>query len=249
MLGWPQILLLTVAGIAAGLGGSIAGIASIFSYPALLFIGIPAVDANITNAVALVFISFGSISGSRGELKGEGGHLKKLAPVNLLGGIIGALLLLLTPSTVFQKLVPFFLASASVVILLPRPTVKEGELRIKLPFMQAMIGTVGIYCGYFGAASGAMTLAVLIQTLGANLAKANAIKNVLLGCSNSIAAIIFIFTGRTHWGAAVPLAIGFFIGGRIGPKIVRRAPQEKLKKIIATLGGSVSIYLLVKAFA
>jgi uncharacterized membrane protein YfcA len=249
MLEISQIVLLVAAGTAAGLSGSVAGIASIFSYPALLLIGLNPIDANITNAVALVFISIGSITGSKRELIGRSDLIKKIAPANLIGGILGATLLLVTPSTTFQKIVPFLLALASIVILIPRPQIAEGDTRVKLRTLQILIGSIGVYCGYFGAASGAMTLAVLIQTLGVNMAKANAVKNVLLGVSNTIAAVIFIFTGHTHWAAAVPLAAGFFIGGRIGPSIVRRVPQQKLKIFVALMGGCVSVWMGIKAFS
>lgn len=240
-----QFLLLLIAGIAAGLGGSIAGIASVFSYPALLAVGLSPIDANVTNSISLFFLSAGSIIGSRREIKGRGALLKKLAPTNLIGGVIGAMLLLLTPSTTFKHIVPFLLLAASIAILIPSKANPDGEPRVHIHVMQILAALIGIYCGYFGAASGSMTLALLIQTLGVGLPVANALKNVLLGISNGIAAIIFIFTGHVHWLMAIPLGIGFFIGGRTGPIIVRHASQKILRRCVSVFGGLVSIYLLI----
>jgi uncharacterized membrane protein YfcA len=248
VLSASHFLLLVVAGIAAGLGGSVVGMASVFSYPALLLIGINPIDANVTNSVGIIFVSLGSTIGSRQEWRHQIHWIKKLAPANFVGGVIGALLLLVTPSHTFQILVPILLGIASIVILLPKPHVPAGQARISLPYLRLLIGIIGIYCGYFGAASGAMTLAVLIQSIGLALVDANSIKNVLLGVSNTTAAILFIGLGHVHWWAVAPLAIGFFIGGRTGPIIVRKLPQQKLKYAIAALGGAVSLYLAFKAF-
>ena len=241
-----QFLLLILAGIAAGLSGSIAGIASIFSYPALLAVGLNPIDANVTNSVSLFFLSAGSILGSKRELEGRSKILKKMAPANLIGGVIGAILLLETSSATFKHIVPFLLLVASLAILIPRRGEASTEPRINIKVMQLLGALIGIYCGYFGAASGSMTLALMIQTLGVGLPVANALKNVLLGISNGIAAIIFIFAGHVHWQMAFPLAIGFFIGGRTGPVIVRHAPQKVLRRVVATYGICVAFYLLIK---
>ena len=241
-----QILLLVVAGVAAGLGGSIAGIASIFSYPALLAVGLSPIDANVTNSVSLFCLSAGSILGSRRELVGHGKLLKQMAPANLVGGVLGAILLLQTSSTTFRHIVPFLLLVASLAILIPRRGNAQFEPRIHIRVMQILAGLIGIYCGYFGAASGSMTLALMIQTLGVGLPVANALKNVLLGISNGVAAVIFMFGGHVHWLIAIPLAIGFFIGGRTGPIIVRHAPQKILQRGVSVFGIGVALWLLAK---
>src|SRR3954453_23304149 len=105
-LSWWDVALLFVAGIGGGLAGSIAGLASVSTYPALLVVGLPPVTANVTNTVALVFNGIGSIWGSRPELAGQGAWIKRIAPVAAAGGALGALLLLATPAEGFERVVP-----------------------------------------------------------------------------------------------------------------------------------------------
>src|SRR3954470_2447761 len=119
-LSWWDVALLFVAGIGGGLAGSIAGLASVSTYPALLIVGLPPVTANVTNTVALVFNGIGSVSGSRPELAGQGAWIRRIIPVAVLGGAAGAALLLSTPAEGFERVVPILLGLASVAILLPR---------------------------------------------------------------------------------------------------------------------------------
>ena len=113
--------LLVLAGVGAGLIGSIAGLASLISYPALLAVGVPPVTANVTNTVALVLNSVGSVSASRPELTGQRRRVPRLAAAAVLGGATGMALLLLTPSGAFERIVPWLIAGASAAILVQRP--------------------------------------------------------------------------------------------------------------------------------
>jgi uncharacterized protein len=247
--------LLVLAGIGAGLVGSVAGLASLISYPALLATGLPPVTANVTNTVALVLNSVGSVSASVPELKGQGRRLRRLAGAAVLGGATGAALLLLTPSSAFERLVPWLIAGASVAILVQRPArelAAEGALHHPehqdprwLP-----IGTfvVTIYGGYFGAAAGVMMLAMLLLGIGEGLPRSNALRNVTLGLANGVAAVAFIVLAPIAWSAVLPLAIGLFTGSRCGPWVVRRAPQTALRRVIALAGIGLAIYLGVEAY-
>jgi uncharacterized membrane protein YfcA len=246
---------LVLAGIGAGLTGSIAGLASLISYPALLATGLPPVTANVTNTVALVLNSVGSVSASGPELKGQGRRLLPLILAAVLGGTAGAVLLLLTPSEAFEKVVPFLIAGASAAILVQRPPrelAAEGALHHPdhrypgwLP-----VGTfaIGIYGGYFGAAAGVLLLAMFLLSTGETLPRGNAMKNVVLGVANSVAAIGFIVFASIAWSAALPLAIGLFAGGLLGPGVVRRAPQKHLRRVIAVAGLGLAITLGVQAY-
>jgi uncharacterized membrane protein YfcA len=237
-------LFLIAAGTAAGLGGSVVGIASIFSYPALLLIGINPIDANVTNSVSLTFLSIGSIIGSKPEWSPYKGVLKKLAPATLIGGITGSILLLLTPSSAFEKIVPFLLMLASVAVLIPPKKRENTGKHVAVMFVLAL--AIGIYSGYFGAASGSLAIALLMQMLSLNIATAHALKNVLLGIANGIASILFIISGHVLWLPAIPLAIGFFIGGRVGPIIVRRANPTAIKAMVSSMGFAVALWLFLK---
>lgn len=117
-----RLLLLVLGGLGAGVAGSVAGLASLISYPALLAAGLPPVTANVTNTVALVFGSIGSVSGSRPALRGQGPRVRRLAGAAALGGVAGGVLLLLTPAESFERIVPWLIGLASIAILVsPRP--------------------------------------------------------------------------------------------------------------------------------
>jgi len=243
---------LLLAGVGGGLTGSIAGLASLVTYPALLAIGLPPVTANVTNTVALVFSSVGSVLGSRPELKGQQPRLLALAPVAVLGGAAGAALLLSTPADGFEKLVPVLLGFASLTILIPRRRSTAGHEappgRGELVGQSVGIFLIAIYGGYFGAAAGVLLLALLLHTTRSSLPRANAAKNVLLGIANSVAALTFVFLAPVQWSAVIPLGIGCLIGARIGPIVVRRSPALILRLLIGAAGLALAITLGIEAY-
>jgi hypothetical protein len=247
---------LVLAGIGAGLTGSVAGLASLISYPALLAIGLPPVTANITNTVALVLNSVGSVSASRPELRGQSRRLLPLAGAAVLGGAAGAVLLLLTPAAAFERIVPFLIAGASAAILVQRPPrelAAEGAREHPVPRdpWWLALGTfaVGIYGGYFGAAAGVLLLALYLLGTGESLPRGNAMKNVILGVANTVAAVGYVAFASVAWSAALPLAIGCLVGGRIGPRVVRRSPQGALRRIIAIAGLALAVHLAIQAYS
>ncbi|SFT71883.1 hypothetical protein SAMN05660657_02589 [Geodermatophilus amargosae] len=247
-------LLLVLAGVGAGLTGSIAGLASLVSYPALLATGLPPVTANVTNTVALVLTSVGSVSASRPELAGQGRRLVPLALAGVLGGAGGAALLLVTPAEAFERLVPVLIGAAAVAILLQRPPrelAAEGR-RAHGPrdpwWLVAATGAVAVYGGYFGAAAGVLLLALVLLGTGEGLPRSNAVKNVVLGSANAVAALGFVLLSPVAWSAALPLALGCLVGGRLGPRVVRRVPQTALRRLIALAGLALAAVLAVDAY-
>jgi uncharacterized membrane protein YfcA len=247
---------LVLAGLAAGLTGSIAGLASLVSYPALLATGLPPVTANVTNTVSLVLTGVGSVSASRPELAGQGRRLVPLAVAGVLGGAAGAALLLLTPPGAFERIVPWLIAGAALAILVQRPPAelaREGMRhhagRRRDP-LWLPLGTfaVGIYGGYFGAAAGVVLLALFLLGTGEGLPRSNAMRNAVLGVANGVAAIGFIVFTSVAWSAAVPLAIGCLAGSRLGPRVVRRAPQALIRRAIAVAGLGLALHLGVQAY-
>jgi uncharacterized membrane protein YfcA len=252
-----QFVVLLLAGIGGGLTGSIAGLASLMTYPALLATGVPPLTANITNTVALVLNSVGSVSASRPELRGQGRRLVPLGVAAVLGGTTGAVLLLLTPSSAFERLVPILIAAASAAILVQRPPrelAAEGALEhAKHPdrdqrWLPAAVFAIAIYGGYFGAAAGVLMLATFLLATGEGVPRSNALKNTVLGIANGVAAIGYIAFAPIAWASALPLAIGLFIGGRLGPRIVRRVPQTALRRVIAAAGLGLAVVLAVQAY-
>jgi uncharacterized membrane protein YfcA len=250
-----EFAFLVLAGIGGGLTGSIAGLASLVSYPALLATGLPPVAANVTNTVALVLNGVGSVSASRPELRGQGRRLLRLSTGAVLGGAAGAALLLLTPSEAFERIVPWLIAGAAIALLVqrsPRELAAQGATAHPThrdPWWLPL-GTfaIAIYGGYFGAAAGVMMLAMFLLSTGERLAIGNALRNVVLGVANLVASIGFVVLAPVAWSAALPLAIGLFVGGRLGPPVVRRAPQVLLRRLIALAGLGLAVVLAVQAY-
>jgi uncharacterized membrane protein YfcA len=242
---FPEFFLLVAAGIAAGISGAVAGLASIFSFPALILAGLNPIAANVTNSVSLSALSFSSIHASKPEWAPHKDVLKKLVAPMLIGGTVGALLLLQTPGASFQKIAGVLIAIASFVILIPKKT-GDSQKPKKMWLLMLIQLCVGIYCGYFGAGAGTITMAASMLILGIDLKSASAVKNVLLFLANTMGVLLFVFSGQVAWLSVIPLALGFFIGGRLGPAIVRRADQRILRWFIFAFGLCVATWMLVK---
>lgn len=244
------MFLLLGAGLAAGITGSVAGLASLFSYPALLAVGLPATAANVTNTVALTLSSVGSTLGSRPELTGQAPVLRRYAVLALAGGAMGAGLLLVTPPGTFELIVPVLVGGASMVLLLQpwiRRTADSGT-QMSGPAITAGVLAVTIYGGYFGAAGGVLMLALLVIGLPVSLLQGNAIKNVLLGLSNAAAAVGFAVLAPVQWWAVVPLAVGLLAGSFTGPKLARRVPTGVLRTAIGLAGLGLAVVLAAEAW-
>ena len=245
-----ELLLLVCAGLAGGLAGSIAGLASLISYPALLAVGLGPVAANVTNTVALVFNGLGATLGSQVELRGQAFRVRQLAIAALLGGTVGATLLLLTPSGTFEQIAPWLIGVSSLAILV-RPRVRAAERGAEErggAGLVAGIFLIGIYAGYFGAAAGVMLLAILLVATDDTLARSNALKNVLLAIANVAAALGFVFLGPVHWDAVAPLALGLFAGARLGPIVVRHSNAGVLRALIGIAGLALAVKLGADAY-
>jgi uncharacterized membrane protein YfcA len=246
---------LAAAGVLGGLTGSIAGLASVATYPALLVFGLPPVTANVTNTVALVFNGIGSVAGSRPELAGQGKWIKRILPAAAAGGVIGAALLLTTPAEGFERIVPVLLGVASLAILLPRSTNQAARVAhhqrhtVRVLLASSAIFVICIYGGYFGAAAGVLLLAMLLRAGGATLAHANAGKNVILGVANGVAALIFTIFAPVHWPAVIAVGSGCLIGSRLGPVVVRHAPTGPLRAVIGAAGLALAVKLGLDAYS
>ena len=243
--------LLLLAGAAAGLIGSVAGLASLISYPALLAVGLGPVQANVTNTVSLVWSGVGSALGSRVELTGQGLRLRPLMAAAGLGGLTGGGLLLVTPEGAFEAVVPWLIALASVLVLVaPAPDELAAHTADRAgPLLVAGIFVIGIYGGYFGAAAGVMMLALLLLSTRDTTVRSIAAKNVLLGVANGVAALTFVLLGPVDWVAVLPMAVGFFAGGRLGPAVARRAPARLLRVLVGLSGLGLAAYLALEIYA
>jgi uncharacterized protein len=245
-----EIALLIGVGVAAGIVSTVASVASIVSYPALLAIGLPPLSANVTNTVALAFTGVGAAAGSRPELTGQAHRVWRLGLVTAGGGATGAAVLLLTPARAFEIVAPAAIAAASLLILL-RPTPGEragGRGRVRDRLLTAGVFMVAVYTGYFGAAAGILMLAVLAAKLTLPFTGVNAVKNALGGITNAVAAAAFALSGPVRWAIVVPLAAGFLIGGWAGPSLARRLPVSALRLIVGIAGLLVAAKLAVSTY-
>jgi uncharacterized protein len=245
-------VLLFGAGILGGLAGSIGGLASVATYPALLAVGLPPVAANVTNTLSLVWGSVGSVTGSRPELRGQWARARPLAAAGLVGGVCGGVLLLITPAEAFERVVPALIAAAGVALLAQRNIVLAARSdrhshRIG-PGALLATGLVGVYAGYFGAGAGVMVLALFLWLTHDTMPRVNALKNVVLGLANGVAALAFAVFGDVRWVMVLPLGAGALIGGRIGPIVVRRAPARPLQILIGLAGVGLAIKLAIDAY-
>jgi uncharacterized protein len=254
---------LLVAGIAAGIVSTVVSLASVVSYPVLLALGLSPLSANMTNTVSLVFTGAGAAAGSRPELSGQGRRLRRLGPVAAVGGGAGAALLLVTPADTFERVAPVLIGLASLTLMLPRPARRAGgaggragngaagekgrSREHSRPLLAAMF-SVAIYVGYFGAAGGILMLAVLTAMLAEPIVRANAVKNVMSGLANTVAAITFAILGQVDWAAVAPLAAGFLIGGWTGPALVRRLPGQVMRVGVGVCGVGVAVKLGIAAY-
>lgn len=246
-----MFLFLLVGGIAGGLLSSIASVASLASYPVLLMAGVPPVFANVTNDAALIWTRISSTVASTKELKGHWRETGFYAIFTVLGSVIGCMLLLAFPGKVFEKVVPFFIAASGVLILVSGH--HQAKPKAQTPTWQKILQLIlllgmGAYSGYFGAAAGVIIIVLLTYLTDHNFLVNNAIKNVIGGLANLVALIIFMFTSTIYWDKAIPLAIGMFIGGYIGPHLLRHIPVVLVRRLIACLAFVQAGYYFYTAY-
>lgn len=244
-----EVLLLVAAGVGAGLTGSVAGLASLISYPALLASGLPPLVANVTNTLALTGNGVGTTVGSLRELEGQWPRVRTLMLLCGVGGSLGAALLLLTDPSVFEAVVPWLIAFGAVLLLLRNRLRRWSQARHATAGPprawrgHLVVVAVGVYGGYFGAAAGVIMLAVLALRASEPLAVTNAVKNVATSTANAVAAVAYAVFAPVSWATVVPLAAGALVGGWIGPQVVRVLPETPLRWGIALAGLALAVRL------
>lgn len=245
MISASDVAVLLVAGVVAGVVGTAGGITSLVSYPALLAAGVPARAADVVNVVALVVCWPGAALASRPELEGRAQWLGRWSWVPALGGMTGAVLLILTPASAFERVVPFLVAGASLVLLVqPKLSARAGHrTNGNRPLLFGGLLSVSTYNGYFGAGAGVMTLALMLLTVDDHLARANALKNMLVGAATLASAAVLALWGSVEWTAAAPLAVGLFAGSMLGPRVARRLPAGLLRWLVALVGAGLAVWL------
>lgn len=266
-LEWWQALIVLLAGFWAGTINSVVGSGTLVTFPILVSVGFPPVTAQMSNAIGLVAAGFSGTWGYRRELKQASTIAKKLTWGSLLGGIIGATLLMQLPPTVFSYAAPALIVFAILFVVFQprlnawvrRRRIADGDEPVRedvvpmpsgqvTPVLFILVFLTGIYGGYFVAAQGVLLMGILgvFMTTG-TLVHANAIKTWLSLAVNLIAAtgyVLFAFD-RIDWSAVLLIAISSVIGGSVGAHIGRRIKPNVLRAVIVVvgLGGLINMVL------
>jgi uncharacterized membrane protein YfcA len=255
-------LFLVATGVAAAIGAmmnAVAGGGTLVTFPALVALGVPPLTANATSTVALWPGTMSSMWGYRRELEGAHRWAIAFAIPSLIGGVAGALLLLITPEQRFAALVPWLILGATALFIaqppLMRALTRRGGLR---PLQRAADGSlappnaaflfyqllVGLYGGYFGAGAGILMLAALGLMGLTNIHQMNGLKNWGGGVMNLVAVIVFAVSGIVNWPVALTMAVGAGIGGIGGSLLAQRVGQVWVRRAIVTIGLGSGIAML-----
>ena len=242
-------ILITLAGMAAGMINTVVGSGSLITFPTLIALGYPPVLANVSNNIGLVPGAFSGVIGYRRELIGQRARLIRLVPASLIGGLVGSILLLELPSTVFTRVViVLILIALTLVIIQPRLSrwlAARGRSRttVTTPLV-AFVAAAGIYGGYFGAAQGILLIGALSIFLADDLQRLNATKNVLAMSVNLLASVTFIIATDVNWAIVACIAVGSVVGGQLGATVGRKLNPRMLRGVIVVVGLSALIRLL-----
>jgi uncharacterized membrane protein YfcA len=240
------------AGIAAGTINTVVGSGTLITFPTLLAFGVPPVTANVSNTIGLVPGSVSGAIGYRRELEGQRSRLVRLGSASLVGGLVGAVLLLVLPAAAFEAVVPVLIGLGCLLVVLQpaisRRIAPRSEARGWIPahgsiWVWLLVLGTGVYGGYFGAAQGVLLMAILGIGLMETMQRNNATKNVLAGLVNAVAAVVFIVVTSFHWVPASVdwrvvglIAVGSTLGGQLGAKVGRKLPPVALRVVIVVVG-------------
>lgn len=266
-----------VAFLAALLGGAlnaVAGGGSFLTFPALVFIGLPPVVANVTSTVGLWPGAVASAFAYRRELRQSTGALPWLAAASVVGGVLGAVLLLRTPERWFVRLLPFLLLVASLVFtagpavlrrktaraarpgrpseLLPHPVAavpRSGGQRVSLVLRFLIQVLIATYGGYFGGGLGILMLASFTFWGQESIHEQNALKTVLAALINGVSIVTFVLDGRVAWPLAVLMMTGGMLGGYLGADVARRLPAQRVRGFVLAVAWSMTVLFFVRGYA
>ncbi|MCA1619715.1 MAG: sulfite exporter TauE/SafE family protein [Acidobacteria bacterium] len=251
---WQEVVI-AAAAFAAGLINSIAGGGTLVSFPALLWVGRDPVLANATSTVALWPASLAGVYGFRRELKGGTRTFLLFGAPSLLGGVLGAALLLRTPSETFGRLVPFLILFATLLLAAQEPISRrlrgDGEeagepTRAWWAGAVAFQFCVGVYGGYFGAGIGILMLAALGLLGFADIHRMNALKNLLAICINGVAAVYFILSGAVIWSDVLLMTFAAIAGGYSGARLAYRLGRRYVRLAVIAIGLAMSVSLFFR---
>ncbi len=250
---------LTAAAAAAGVVNAVAGGGTLITFPALLAYGTASVVANATSTLALVIGTAGSVYGYRRQITLVTPWLRRFAPVSLVGGLLGSMLLTRTREEVFAHMVPFLLLFATLLFLAQGafrrfagmngdPAGSSSPRRHAVGLAVLFQFFVALYGGYFGAGIGILMLASLGYLGLQDIHEMNGLKTVLGSLINLVAALYFIGAGLIDWPRAGVMTCGALAGYFLGARYAQRIPQPAVRHIITAVGFIISGVLFYHQF-
>jgi uncharacterized protein len=242
------IILLVVAGIAGGIIAAVVGGAAIVTFPALLAAGLPPVTAMVANTTALTPSLLLAAIYDRSQLPSLDGNFATMVLASVLGALIGAALLMLTPERMFAALVPLLLAFATMLFAyagrisawLAARAGAAGDKRRWTHSLGALL-PVSLYGGYFGAGVGVLLLGILSVGTGGDYRSANVTKNLVTGLNSAAASAVFILQGRVSWLSTLPLLAGTLLGGVIGARVAQIMPNAVARRLVVVVGALLTV--------
>lgn len=251
-MSFPNVLMMIAAAFAAGVINSIAGGGTLITFPVLIWLGLDPKVANATSTVALWPGLFGGLFGYRRELENSSTILWRLGTTSVIGGAVGAWLLIWTPSPTFARLVPFLILFATLLFMAQGSIMRRLRLQSidAEPKMWWWVGAIvfqffsAMYGGYFGAGNGILMLAAMGLLGLHDINRANGIKNFLGICINSIAVLSFALKGLVVWPDALMMAGAATLGGYFGAHMAVRVAQVIIRRAIVTIGFVITFVML-----
>jgi uncharacterized membrane protein YfcA len=247
------MVVVLLAGMAAGTINTVVGSGTLITFPTLLAFGVPPVTANVSNTIGLVPGVASGVFGYRRELSGQRARAIRLGSASILGGVVGAVLLLVLPDGAFKAIVPgLILVGLVLVVIQPRVSAwvdarHEGARGDFGPWwVWPAVFATGVYGGYFGAAQGVILMGVLGIGIADTMQRLNGVKNVLAGLVNGVAGLIFLFVADVDWTVVALIAAGSVVGGQLGATVGRRLSPVVLRVVIVIVGLAALVSFLLK---
>ncbi len=256
MTGMHEVVIVAVAGLAAGFVNALAGGGNLIAFPVLMAIGIPPIAANVTSTVSVTPANAGGAYAQRERLEGQRPRIRLLLPIAIAGALLGAGLLLITPPDVFEYLIPVLLG-LGVTLVIISPRIKR---RLDLVCSLAPTGrratavsavglfAAGLYGGYSGGGLGIIILAVLGAAIVDSVTRISALKQLLATAIGVTATCIFLFSGEIIWIAAAVMLAGAVCGGYIGGHVANRVSPTALRYAIIGVGLVVTAVFAVRIY-
>lgn len=231
--------LLFGAGLAGGVANAIAGGATLITFPAMIAGGLPPIIANASNAVAVTPGHFVAALADRAQLPRFDQALARALSAAVVGGVLGAILLLVTPERLFTLLVPALIGIATLVFALGRH-IRSGagdDASSRSDGLRwALLVPASVYGGYFGGGSGVMYLAVLVVTGRENIRQANVLKNLLASVVSAVTIMVFVIRGVISWPETTVMLVGAVVGGFLGGRLIAVLTPATVRAIVVLAG-------------